>query len=79
VLAALYCFLKSPADPVESIVRAINMGGDTDTVAAITGAIAGSHNGAAAFPERLAEGLKNADYIAQLGEELCDAKTSAGA
>ena len=55
------------------------MGGDTDTVAAITGAITGSHNGAAAFPERLAEGLKDADYIAQLGEELCDAKLSAGA
>lgn len=79
VLAALYCFLKSPAGPVESIVRAINMGGDTDTVAAITGAVAGSHNGAAAFPERLVNGLKDADFIAQLGEHLYSTKTSADA
>lgn len=44
-------------DPVEGLVDAIGMGGDTDTNAAITGALLGAVHGAQAWPERWVRGV----------------------
>lgn len=52
VPAALWCFLSRPDDPEAAVVRAVNLGGDADTIGAMTGALAGARHGAAAFPER---------------------------
>ena len=41
VPSALWAFLSTQDDPEEAIVRAVNMGGDADSIGAIAGAIAG--------------------------------------
>ncbi len=59
VIWSLYAFLKSPGDYWESIRTAIAVGGDVDTTAAMTGAIAGARNGLAAVPGDLARRLND--------------------
>jgi ADP-ribosylglycohydrolase len=57
VLWSLYSFLRSPDDYWEAICTAIAVGGDTDTMAAIAGAISGARLGVAALPHHLLERL----------------------
>jgi ADP-ribosylglycohydrolase len=57
VLWSLYAFLRSPDDYWETICTAIAAGGDTDTTAAMAGAISGAHNGPDAVPRALAARL----------------------
>ena len=59
VLWALYAFLRSPEDYVETIATAIAPGGDVDTTAAMAGAISGAHLGLAAIPPDLARRLND--------------------
>ncbi len=54
VLWSLYAFLRSPEDYLETIRTAIAVGGDVDTFAAMTGAIAGARVGLDALPPGLA-------------------------
>ncbi len=53
VLWSLYAFLRSPDDYWETICTAIGVGGDTDTMAAIAGAISGARLGPDALPTAL--------------------------
>jgi ADP-ribosylglycohydrolase len=53
VLWSLYAFLRTPDDYCETICTAIGVGGDTDTMAAIAGAISGARVGVAALPQDL--------------------------
>ncbi|MDV6011277.1 ADP-ribosylglycohydrolase family protein [Haloechinothrix sp. LS1_15] len=48
---ALLAFLTTPDDPVATVRYAIRAGGDTDTIAAMAGALSGARNGVAALPE----------------------------
>ena len=50
---SLYAFLRTPDDYWSTVCTAIAAGGDTDTMAAIAGAIAGARLGAAALPGEL--------------------------
>jgi ADP-ribosylglycohydrolase len=43
--AALYCWARSPGDFRQCVESAVMLGGDTDSVAAITGAICGANLG----------------------------------
>ena len=52
VPAAFALLAAAPADPWLACRMAASAGGDTDTIAAITGAIGGACHGAAAFPEQ---------------------------
>lgn len=45
VLWALYCVLQTPNDFWTAVIEAMRVGGDTDTVAAIAGAVSGAYNG----------------------------------
>jgi ADP-ribosyl-[dinitrogen reductase] hydrolase len=54
----------------EGIVEAVNLGGDTDTIGAVTGAVVGARFGAAALPERWLSVLDRADELRELGEQL---------
>ncbi|MFC7074241.1 ADP-ribosylglycohydrolase family protein [Halovenus rubra] len=45
------------ADPQEGIIKAVNMGRDTDTVGAVTGAVVGARFGASAIPDDWCEEL----------------------
>jgi ADP-ribosylglycohydrolase len=76
IICALYCFLKSPHDYMSSVVGAINAGGDTDTVAAITGAISGALNGISAIPEHLVRTVKDSEKISALAEEFYELTVS---
>jgi ADP-ribosylglycohydrolase len=53
ILWSLYAVLRSPDDYWATICTAIEVGGDTDTMAAIAGAISGSRLGIAALPAPL--------------------------
>ncbi len=53
--AALCCFLSTQSFE-EALVEAVNLGGDTDTVGAVCGAMAGAHYGIEAIPQKW-EGL----------------------
>lgn len=59
VLWSLYAFLRSPDDYWETICTAIGVGGDTDTMAAMAGAISGARLGAEALPEYLVTRLND--------------------
>ena len=54
VLWSVYAFLRTPKDFVAAIDTAIAVGGDVDTTAAMTGAIAGAHVGLGGIPEDFA-------------------------
>jgi ADP-ribosylglycohydrolase len=53
VLWSLYAFLRSPDDYWETVCTAIAVGGDTDTMAAIAGAVSGARLGSVALPQDL--------------------------
>lgn len=63
----------------ESVVVAVNSGGDTDTIGAMAGAIAGAYYGFGQIPnewlERLENGPKGRDYVVSLAERLADVKS----
>ncbi|MCG8604845.1 ADP-ribosylglycohydrolase family protein [bacterium] len=78
VPAAIYAFLANFASFEEAVVFAVSLGGDTDTIGAMTGAIAGAFHGVASIPERwtanLENGPKGKDYIVELAGNLYDLK-----
>jgi ADP-ribosylglycohydrolase len=71
---SLYAFLRSPDDYWTTVCTAIAVGGDTDTMAAMAGAIAGARVGVAGLPEALVARLNDrgrwgALELAELAEE----------
>lgn len=67
--ASLWCLLNSKSFE-ETVLRAINLGEDTDTTGAITGALAGIHYGIEAIPERWRTGLAKHDDLDALFKEF---------
>jgi len=49
VPAALYCFLRQTRSYKDTVIYAISLGGDTDTIAAMAGAISGAYIGVEAM------------------------------
>jgi poly(ADP-ribose) glycohydrolase ARH3 len=75
---ALWAALRFCDDPEEAIVQAVNLGGDCDTIGAMTGALVGALHGDRRFPRRWFAQLENGphgrDEIIRTGEllaELC--------
>ena len=58
VATAIYLAL-AVSDFEQAVTEAVNLGGDADTVGAITGALSGARWGMSAIPERWLEGLEN--------------------
>ena len=58
VPAAVYCALKS-ADARVGLEHAVRLGGDTDTTAAIVGALVGARDGVAGLPGDWVEGVRD--------------------
>ena len=70
--AALWCLWNT--DSYEAcVLRAVNLGSDTDTVAAVAGGLAGILYGYEAIPPKWLRGLLRADYVA----DLCDRAAAA--
>jgi len=75
VPTAIYSFLSHPNSFEEAVIYAISLGGDTDTIGAMTGAISGAYLGIEAIPSKWREKLENRDYIADLADRLWRIKT----
>ncbi|TQM76752.1 ADP-ribosylglycohydrolase [Thermopolyspora flexuosa] len=63
----LYCFLLLPGDPLAAVRRAACSSGDSDSIAALTGAFAGAWHGAAAWPADWTAHLEHRDRLLALG------------
>jgi poly(ADP-ribose) glycohydrolase ARH3 len=75
VCCALWAFLRYFRDPAECIVQAVALGGDTDTVAAMAGALSGALHGTAWIPQLWFDQMENQpgigrDYIIETGRQL---------
>jgi len=70
VPAALAAFLAHPDRPAEAIRFAIQVGGDTDTIAAMTGALAGARCGASALPPAWLHRLEFAGRLIAAADRL---------
>lgn len=75
VPTAIYCFLKQPKSYKDSVIYAISLGGDTDTIASMAGAISGAYLGIEAIPQEWRLKLENKAYIEGLAERLWQAAT----
>lgn len=76
LLNALWAFVSS--DAAEPAIRlAVSLGGDTDTTAAVTGALAGAFYGAAALPAHWLDALENTARIRELAIGLYRAAATA--
>ncbi len=79
VVTAILCFANSPDDYSSAVRQAIGQGNDTDTLAAMAGAISGARLGIAGIPANLVESLednpKGRAYIRQLAEKLHETHT----
>ena len=65
--AAIWCLLTTDSYE-ECVLRAVNLGYDTDTVAAVAGGLAGALYGYEAIPKKWLNDLKRVEYI----ENMCD-------
>ncbi|MEU6232710.1 ADP-ribosylglycohydrolase family protein [Kitasatospora sp. NPDC047058] len=63
----LLCFLLLPDDPVAAVRRAAYSSGDSDSIACLTGAFAGAHHGASAWPADWVERIEYRDELLELG------------
>ncbi len=70
-----YCVMYWSDDPVTALVSAVVNGGDSDTRAAIVGAICGAYWGEQVWPERWLSQLPGADGIRQLATQLYEVVT----
>jgi len=67
--AALWSFLQAP-DAETAIVTAANLGGMSDTVAALVGALAGAYWGVAALPPRWLHSLHGREELERVADAL---------
>ncbi len=67
--AAIWCFLNSTSYS-EAVLKAVNLGGDTDTTAAVTGGLAGIYYGVANIPTEWINLLARKEDIIDLAGRL---------
>ena len=65
--ASMFCLLKTNSFK-DCVLKAVNLGDDTDTVAAIAGGLAGALYGLCSIPQEWIETLIKSDYI----EDMCE-------
>lgn len=73
VPTAIFAFLSHQADFTSAVIYAISLGGDTDTIASMAGAIAGAYLGVDALPGEWLSRLENRDFLFSLAESLWQA------
>ena len=83
VIWSLYAFLRTPDNYWETICTAVSAGGDTDTTAAMAGAISGAFLGINAIPSRMTgyltdRGTWKLNDLVELAHRCYEIKTGAG-
>ncbi|MBO8181508.1 MAG: ADP-ribosylglycohydrolase family protein [Archaeoglobus sp.] len=66
---AFYCVLSSK-NFSEAVKKGANAGGDTDSIAAIAGAISGAKFGVKEIPENWKKSVKDSSYLLKLADQL---------
>ena len=69
--AALWCLLTTD-NYKDCVLKAVNLGKDSDTVAAIAGGLAGALYGYDAIPEEWRKTLVKREYIEDMCQKVCD-------
>jgi ADP-ribosylglycohydrolase len=67
--ASLWCLLNS-SSYTEAVLKAVNLGGDTDTTAAVTGGLAGIYYGVDNIPKEWIEQIARKQEIVDLAERF---------
>nr|MDO8100744.1 ADP-ribosylglycohydrolase family protein [Candidatus Njordarchaeota archaeon] len=70
VPTAIYSFLRNPESFRDATLYAVSLGGDADTIAAMTGSISGAYLGIEAIPREWINVLERKDYIEKLAKNL---------
>ncbi len=73
---ALYAFMREGEDYLRTIKYCVSLGGDTDTICAMAGALSGAKVGIEGIPPELIDRLENKDKILGLADELYRAASS---
>jgi hypothetical protein len=77
VPVAIHAWLRSPISYADAVTSAIRCGGDTDTVAAITGGIVGAAVGVQGIPTEWRDGMlewpRSNSHLARLASSACQA------
>ena len=73
VSVSIYSFLAN-RDFKSAVAFAVSLGGDSDTIGAMTGAIAGACYGVEGIPSQWLETVENRSYIEQLAKKLWEVK-----
>jgi ADP-ribosylglycohydrolase len=68
--AAIWCLITT-STLKECLLKAVNLGDDTDTIAAIAGGLAGLYYGYEAIPQEWLEVIKRRDWIEGMCEKMC--------
>ncbi len=74
VPTALYSFLSESNSFEDSVTYAVSLGGDADTIGAMTGAISGAYFGFEAIPSSWLEKLEDKKYIIDLADSLLESR-----
>jgi len=78
VPVAVYAWLRNPGDFRAALVAALDCGGDTDTVGAIAGALAGAAEGKRGIPEEWLSGIwewpRSIGFLERVGARLASQK-----
>ena len=78
VPAAFAVLAAEPEDPWQACLLAASLGGDSDTIAAMTGAVAGACHGVAAFPAGALAVIDAQDLgLTALADDLCALRATA--
>ena len=67
--AAMWCFLNTDSF-ADCVLKAVNLGSDTDTTAAVAGAIAGAYYGTEGIPAEWLDCMARKEWIAELIEKF---------
>jgi ADP-ribosylglycohydrolase len=75
VPAAFY-FFRNTDSYEECVIKAVNSGGDTDSIAAMAGAMKGAEMGIQNIPSRWVENVKDSEYLLEVADGLYSLSSS---
>jgi ADP-ribosylglycohydrolase len=70
IAAAVYVFARHPDDPRAAILEGANTPGDSDSIATLTGALAGARTGLDALPADWVRDIERSDELLALALEI---------